>query len=273
MMVNFSTLTFISLLEHHFINTIRLCSNLSTSSPNREVSSANSKPGRGRPPHSTPHLFSFNSPIKPLMYSENNRGDSTQPCLRPVLTEKWSLRYHTYSLLIIFLKGSSLLFHWSSSSLTVWAVWWRCFLFNLWYNLRAPCYVFYAGQSDHHSKWVDIIYHVPTKVSWVVFIFSKISWAIHIFSMMWPGCAKWSNSKGHHFSKEWLTNWLNCASSCVTGYHRGGHSYHPRAKHSVLGQLQTSLYVSNDFVITLYIHDVCYPGTCWVQCCTRGLIV
>ncbi len=85
-MADFTALTFIPHLEHHSSRTIRLCSNPSTSSPNKKVSSANSYPGMSRLPHSTPHLFRFNSTTKLLMYSENNRGDDTQPCLRPVYT-------------------------------------------------------------------------------------------------------------------------------------------------------------------------------------------
>ena len=33
--------------------------------------------------------------------------------------------------------------------------------------------------------------------------------------------------QGHHFGPGMATNWLNPASSSVTGYYLSGHSYHP----------------------------------------------
>ena len=53
------------------------------------------------------------------------------------------------------------------------------------------------------------------------------------------------------------TNWLNPASSCVTGYIQGGHSYHPRADKitsSIYSQL-TWLGISVGILYTIYMQD------------------
>ena len=88
--LHLSAFTFISL--HHSSTTPSPL--LSSSSPSTKItiSSANSNAGTCSSPHLTPTLASLSLSSMSLIYSKKSNGESTQPCLRPVVTSMGLLR-------------------------------------------------------------------------------------------------------------------------------------------------------------------------------------